>query len=235
MRFLLLLIIPMLYNSPLFGQLEASIVEEFRTLSAGSQSAFVMSLPTGDSKFVKKAWANYSKKKFKKKAKYEKGQDRMFTDDARIKDMSTNTVDLYVRTVIISEDSLEFVFWCDLGAVYLSTKEYPKRANLAREYMQDFANVIFLDLLKLREKAEKSALKLQGREAKKQEKAIAKLAKQVEKYKEEIAKIEIKIAEIEEDKGKEEDVLLEQQAVIEQQKDKIKETQEAIRIQKNKT
>ncbi|WCL82759.1 hypothetical protein PPO43_06595 [Saprospira sp. CCB-QB6] len=235
MRSLLLLIFPLLYIVPLFGQLEASINEEFRTLSEGSQSAFVMSLPTGDSKFVKKAWANYSKKKFKQKAKYEKGQDRMFTDDARIKDMSTNTVDLYVRTVIVSEDSLEFVFWCDLGAVYLSSKEYPKRANLAREYMQDFASVIFLDLLKAREKAEKAALKLQEKEAKKQEKAIVKLAKQIEKYREEIAKIEVRIGEVEEDKGKEEEVLLEQRAAIELQEEKIKETQEAIQIQKKKT
>ncbi|EJF53463.1 hypothetical protein SapgrDRAFT_1759 [Saprospira grandis DSM 2844] len=234
MRSLYLLFICMLWAAATFGQLEAEIAEEFRTLSEGSQSAFVMSLPTGDSKLVKKAWAKYSKKKFKKKAKYEKGEDRMFTDDARIKDMSTNTVDLYVRTVIVGEDSLEFVLWCNLGAVYLSGKEYPDRANLARGYMQEFASLIFLDILKAREKEEKAVLKLQEKEAKKQEKAIAKLAKKIEKYQEEIAKIEAKIGEVEEEKGKEEEVLLEQKSNIEGQEEEIKLLQKAIQLQKKK-
>ncbi|AFC24494.1 hypothetical protein [Saprospira grandis] len=235
MRPLYLSFICMLWAVAAFGQLEASIVEEFRTLSEGSQSAFVMSLPTGDSKLVKKAWAKYSKKKFKKKAKYEKGEDRMFTDDARIKDMSTNTVDLYVRTVIVGEDSLEFVLWCNLGVVYLSAKEYPDRANLARGYMQEFASLIFLDILKAREKEEKAALKLQEKAAKKQEKAIAKLAKKIEKYQEEIAKIEAKIGEVEEEKGKEEEILLEQEEAIKAQKEQIKQSQQAIQLQKKKT
>ncbi|WBM75954.1 hypothetical protein [Saprospira grandis] len=235
MRSLYLLFIALLWSAAAFGQLEASIVDEFRTLSEGSQSAFVMTLPTGDSKLVKKAWAKYSKKKFKKKAKYEKGEDRMFTDDARIKDMSTNTVDLYVRTVIVGEDSLEFVLWCNLGAVYLSAKEYPDRANLARGYMQEFASLIFLDILKAREKEEKAALKLQEKEAKKQEKAIAKLAKKIEKYQEEIAKIEAKIGEVEEEKGKEEEILLEQEEAIKAQKEQIKQSQQAIQLQKRKT
>ncbi|BDS14243.1 hypothetical protein [Aureispira anguillae] len=215
----------------LFAQLpdfEFHVVEEGRSMSKGTANALVVSWPKASTKVLDKNWKQYAKK-FKGKLKYDSKQGEYFLDNAELKDMSENMVDVTAKITQKGEGA-ELVAWFNLGVTYLSSEEHAERFPAAEQFLKKFDLLVYAELMKEQLKEEQKKLKLMDKALKKIEKAKQKEEKAIEKQKKTIEKAEKAIDEaekiIEEQnaaKAKQETEMEYQNQLIEKINAKIKE------------
>lgn len=209
-----------------WAQIETPITEETKSNSKGSFNALVMELPGTSTKEVNKTWSKYMKQ-FKGKTKYDRKLNEYMTDDATIKDMSDNTVDVIAKIDASGEGSVISV-WFNLGVSYLSSNDHPERYPSAEKIVKGFANLVSSDMIEAELKDAEKRLKELEDLLKKQEKEEAQRKKDIESYKATIVKMEesIKTAEGDiEQSGKDQEnskiSIEEQQKIIEDIKKRL--------------
>ena len=171
----------------------AQISETTRSMSLGNNNGCSLLLKKTDKKEVVKSWGKFMKD-FKGKTKYDKKKDETITDDAEIKEMSSNTVDVYATFVDQGDDTEMFV-WFDLGGAFLSSSTHPERYPFAEKMINDFAMTVSTAMIEEELKENEKMLKnMEGdlKDAKKDQKNheddIAKFEKKIEEAKEGIKK-----------------------------------------------
>lgn len=194
---LTLLIIMMTIGASL-AQIKVEIKEETKSMSRASANALVMDLPGVSEKEAAKAWSKFSKG-FKGKTKYDRKVGEYFTDDATIKDMSDNTVDMVAKIIAKGEEGSEITVWFNLGASYLSSKDYADRYPAGEAIMKKFANEVSASMIEEELKLQEKILKDMEGDFKKLEKDKATREKDIETYKETIKKMEENIVTAEDD------------------------------------
>jgi hypothetical protein len=222
MKNLLLIVALVTFQTSLFAQLpdfDFKVKEETQSMSQGSANALVVSWPKASEKTVSKNWKNYAKK-FKGKVSYDRNQGEYFLDNAELKDMSENNVD--VRTKIIQKgEGVEMIVWFNLGVTYLSSKEHGERYPAAENFLRKFDLMIYAELMKEQLKVEEKKEKLMTKELKKTQKAQEKEKKKIEKQQKTIDKAQQAIDESEK-------VLDEQKTIEEKQASEIEEQNQLI-------
>jgi len=194
MKNLLLIVALIVCQTGLFAQLpdfEFKVTESTQSMSEGSANAFVVSFPKASEKTVAKNWKTYAKK-FKGKLSYDKNQGEYFLDNAELKEMSENNVD--VRAKIIQKgEGVELVVWFNLGVTYLSSSEHAERYPSAETFLHKFDLMIYGELMKEQLKEEEKAMKLMGKELrrlkkrkKKNKKPLIKSKKRLKKHKKQL-------------------------------------------------
>jgi len=176
------------------GDLVLVVGQEMRTMSAGNENALTVVLPKTNKKVVEKAWEKYIKKNFKAKAKRDKKSGEMFADNATIKGVSDNTVDVYAKVTEMGGDT-ELSVWYNLGGAYLSSANHPQRYPAAEKMVLDFSASVSKALVEEELKMEKGKVKglqkeLKGfeKDQKKAEDEIAKAEKKIKEMREKIEK-----------------------------------------------
>ncbi len=164
----------------------AQIEEGSASMSKGSENAFTLELRQTEEKEVTKAWEKYIKG-FKGKVKRDKKSGEIFADDCQVKDMSSNTVDIYSRLRQSGENTVLTV-WYDLGGAYLSSGMHGDKIPVVEKMLKEFA--VSVDKASVEED-----LKVQEKILKDLEKDLKGLEKDKEKSENEIAKCEKKILE----------------------------------------
>lgn len=215
MKNLLLLVALMVVQTSLLAQLpefEFKVVEETRSMSQGSANALVVNWPKASAKTVSKNWKSYAKK-FKGKLKYDGKQGEYFVDNAELKEMSENFVDIRAK-VNQKGEGVELVVWFNLGVTYLASKDHPERYPAAEKFLRKFDLMVYAELMKEQLKIEEKKLKLMNKELKKIERAQDKEKKKIDKQKKIIEKAEKAIDDSEK-------VIEEQDAVKEKQATEI--------------
>lgn len=207
---------------------DLKIVEEGRSMSKGTHNALVVFWPKASAKQIQKVWSSYGKK-FKGKLKLDKKLGESFVDDAELKDMSDNTVDITAKFNEQGEAGTEVSFWFNLGVTYLSSEEEPKRYPAAEKFIRDFDLQVFAALAKQQLKDEQKKLKAMEKIMKalqkvraKEDKLIAKQEKIIAKAEEAINESETKIDENEKEKEKQQEDIDKQKEVIDVIKAKLK-------------
>jgi len=210
-----------------WGQIESNVKEETKANSKSSANALVMELPGTTDKAVKKAWGKFIKK-YKGKTKYDRKINEYQSDDATIKDMSDNTVDIFAKVEPMGTDGTVITVWFNLGATYLSSKDYPERYPAAEKILKDFANSVSADMIEEELDAAKKLLKELEDQLKKLEKDMASRIKDIETYKATIAKMEENIntaeGDIKTNEGDQETTTL----TIEEQKKIVEDIQKRL-------
>lgn len=203
--------------STVFGQSK----EGLRMMSEGNQNSFTTSFETGSAKDMSDLWAKYMKK-YKGKTKKIKKSDEYFTNDAMIKDMSSNTVDVY-STFIQNGDYVDMVVWMDLGGAYLNSEDHPDAMPTFKKMMDEFGVMVKKVSIEDQLKDEENILKKMNNE-------MDGLVKDKENLESDIAKYEKKIEEakqkIEENKIAQErksEEITGQQGVVEKVKTALNE------------
>jgi DNA repair exonuclease SbcCD ATPase subunit len=217
------------------AQSDPKISEQIRSNSKGSFNALVMELP-GKLKsldLVEKEWKSYIKK-YKGKVSYSKKTDEIFSDDAKIKDMSENTVDIICKIVPKNADNFEVVVWYNLGVVYLSSKEFSQGIAAAEVIMKDFSKIVFLNLYKEKLKAEEAVLKGLNKELDKTQKEAKTYERNVKDFESEIVKIQKKIAETKETLNSNKEKQNREKAEISKQEKIIEATKKDVEAAKRK-
>ncbi|MCH2022311.1 MAG: hypothetical protein MK207_07480 [Saprospiraceae bacterium] len=216
------------YSSICLGQIKSTIKEETKTNSKGSFNALVMELPGTTGKEVNKAWTKFMKK-YKGKTKFERKMNEYTTDDATIKGMSDNTVDIIAKVEEKGAEGTAISVWFNLGVSYLSSKEFSDRYPAAEKILKAFANQVSANMIE-------EELKLAEKELKELEDLLKKLEKDkvqrnrdIENYKSTILKMENSIIKAEDDiknNEKEQDKtsidISEQEKVVEDIKSRLK-------------
>lgn len=180
------------------AQIKVEIKEETKSMSRASANALVMELPGVSAKEAAKAWSKFSKG-FKGKTKYERKTDEYFTDNATVKDMSDNTVDMIAKVTPKGDEGCELTVWFNLGASYLSSKDYADRYPAGEAVMKSFANEVSASMIEEELKLQEKVLKEMEADLKKLEKDKLTREKDIETYKETIKKMEENIVTAEDD------------------------------------
>lgn len=218
MKNLLLFVALIAFQTSLFGQLpefEFKVTEETRSMSQGSANALVVNWAKASEKTVSKNWKSYAKK-FKGKLSYDRKQGEYFLDNAELKEMSENNVD--VRAKISQKgDGVELVVWYNLGVTYLSSKDHAERYPAAEKMLRKFDLMIYAELMKEQLKVEEKKKKLMAKELKKIERAQQKEKKKIDKQKKTIEKAQKAIDESEKTMEEQEVVKEKQASEIEYQ------------------
>lgn len=224
----LLTVFLLVFSSSLFAQIELKVQEGTRSTSEGAANALILQLPNTSYKQVNKLWGKYIKD-YKGKTKYDRKTNEYFTDDAEVKDMSNNTVDITAKVNDKGEQGTELVVWFNLGVTYLSATEYPERYAIGEKIVRDFGLLVSADLIEEQLKIEEKKLVDYNEELKKLAQKKTAEDNNIKKQKENIAKAEESIKTSENviaENAKEQDVqkttIKEQEVLIEDIKRKLK-------------
>ena len=178
--------------------LSAQVKEGKAAMSQGSQSALYVKLENVQAKDVESEWIKYARN-FNGKTSKVKKTDEYMTDDATIKDMSENTVDIYALAKQEGPD-VQFFLWFDLGGAYLDARLHSGKIGEGRKILEDFARTVRVDQMEALIKEQEGVVKKMEKELadfekdqKDAEKAIADLEKKIE---ESVKNQEAKRAEI---------------------------------------
>lgn len=176
--------------SHLSAQEQFQVKEAPQTMSEGVNNSLVIDLWNMDERTAVKEWKRFMKKEYRARTKREKKMKHWFTDDAKIKTISNNTVDIYAWFEENKKsDVTTATFWFNLGGAYVSSQLNPAQYGAAVKVLLDFKNSLNLveaeDELALQEKALKSL-----------EDDLKKLQKENEDYHDKIKDAEKLIAEM---------------------------------------
>lgn len=118
------------------------LVEVSADFDNGRSNAIETTISKSDTKTVEKEWSKLMKD-YNAKVSSKK---EIFADDALIKTISDNTIDVYaiVKQERKSED-VQLVVAFDLGGAYLSSSQHPAQYDAAVKIIQDFAVKIITD------------------------------------------------------------------------------------------
>ncbi len=227
MKTLMITLFVLMTSTISWGQIESTIKEETKANSKGSFNALVMDLPGTTEKNVVKAWSKFMKK-FKGKTKFDRKTNETTCDDATIKDMSDNTVDIIAKVEARGTDGTAITVWFNLGASYLSSKDYSDRYPAGEKMLKDFANAVSADMIEEELKAAEKLLKELEDKLKKLEKDQAQRKKDIEDYKATIVKMEENIKTAEEDIKTNEKDQEETTLTIEEQKKVVEDIQKRL-------
>ncbi|MBI5218798.1 MAG: hypothetical protein HY958_07705 [Bacteroidia bacterium] len=194
--------------SPLFAQSKIEVKEQTEDIGGASHNALVVKIFQCKEEDVMKEWKSIMKG-YDAKISWKK---EMFADNASIKDVSDNTVDVHSKAEATPEGDINFIAGFDLGGAYLSSTQHPKEFKAAKRIVADFAKDLsekgFKQRIKLEEKA-LGALTLQKDFTIKENEN---LQRDIENFKEKVAKAEEKI------KANTEALKLKEQEITGQQK-----------------
>jgi hypothetical protein len=222
----------MAYNTA-FAQtdFEFKVLEENRSMSKGNANALIINLPNTSYKQVNKLWNKYIKN-FKGKLKYNRKIDEYFSDNAEVKDMSENAVDIISKVYDNGAEGTTVAIWFNLGVTYLSAEKYPERYPSGEKILKDFSLLVSADMIAAQLKEEEKRLENMNDTLKSLEKAKVQSEANITKQKEIITKAEASIVKSEKDiegnldnQGKQKLNIKEQEKVIETIKRKLKTIQ----------
>lgn len=162
----------------------AQVREGSASMSKGSENAFSLELRSTNQKDVEKAWEKYIKG-YKGKVKKDKKSGELFSDDSQIKDLSSNTVDVYA-TIVPSGDNTILTVWYDMGGAFLNSEMHGDKVPLAEKMLNDFALSVSTAQVEEQLKEEEKILKDLEKDQKGLEKDKSSLEDDIKKFEQKI-------------------------------------------------
>lgn len=162
----------------------AQITEGAVSMSKGSQNAFSLELGKTVEKEVQKSWEKYIKG-FKGKVKKDKKSGQTIADDSQIKDLSTNTVDVY-STIKQSGENTILTVWFDLGGAYLNSSMHGDKIPVVEKMLNGFALSVSKALIEEDLKEQQKVLKNFEKDQKGLEKDKESLENDIKKFEQKI-------------------------------------------------
>ncbi|MGK0366214.1 MAG: hypothetical protein ACI85O_003287 [Saprospiraceae bacterium] len=124
---LLLLSFAFFMANSLNAQVIPAIDKSAKVMSMGAKSAFTVVYEGTDEKTVESQWGKIMKS-YKGKVNKNKAKE-LFSDDVQLKDLSTNTVDVYATvSKDKSSDNTILSVWFDLGGAFLNEIDHPSQS-----------------------------------------------------------------------------------------------------------
>lgn len=189
MKKIIILFFATILPSILFAQSKIEIKEQTDDIGGSNHNALVVKIFQCKDELVLKEWKSMMKD-FDAKISQKK---ELFADNALIKDMSENTVDVYAKTEMTADGDVIFSVGFDLGGAYMSSSQHPKEFKAAKKIIIEFAKDLSEKGFKERVKLEEKNLITLTKQKEFMNKENETLQKDIEIYKDKIARSEEKI------------------------------------------
>lgn len=167
-----------------------SVNESKESIGGGSNNALVVSIYEADAAEVEKEWKSLMKDKEAKVS----SKDGVFADNAMIKTMGNNPIDIYAKVVKVKDNEVKLIVGYDLGGAYLSSGKHPEQYKEAKKMMYDFAVKMTKEGIAGQLKAAQKAHEKLTDQQEDLEKEQKSLEKDIEDYKAKIKQAEDNIA-----------------------------------------
>lgn len=189
-----------------------NIMEEEKSMSKGFNNGFTIRLIGSTSKMAEDVWKGYVKN-YGGKTKKDRKLGEFFTDDAKIRDISDNTVDVYASFSNADTFTVANV-WFDLGGAYLSTEAHSEQSPGAEAFIKAYAFEVGKEVAKEDLKAQEKYMKELQKDLKDLEKDNEGYHKKIEEAKKLIAEMEKNIeVNLENQETKKEEIKVQQDVV----------------------
>lgn len=192
-----------------WGQ-KISVHEQNEDLGKGKNNALVVTIYGADPGDVEKDWKSMMKDY---NAKVSTSKGIMFADNALIKDMGNNTIDIYTR-FDEKKDEIDMVVSFDLGGAYMSSSQHPDKYKIAEKIMHDFAVKETAAALADKQKVQQKALDKLNSQEKDLEKDNKNLNSDIEDHQNRIKKDQDNIVKNKDDQAKKQTEISNQQKVV---------------------
>jgi hypothetical protein len=201
---------------------EQTVVREsMQMMGESSQNALTMAIPNVSDKKCEEVWKEFSKD-FSGKTRKDKKTDMYLSDDASIRKMSSNTVDVYAK-FNESGNGTTVTVWFDLGGAFLSSEQHETAYQEANELMLDFAKAVGKSLAEDNVKEQEKVLKALEKDLDKLGKDNENYHKKIEEAKKLITEMEQNIEQNVKDQEKKQEEIKAQGTVLETAKSKVKD------------
>lgn len=198
-----------LCSTSLFAQ-KVKVSESNEKVGDGSHNALVVTIYEASPEVIEKEWKSLMKD-YDAKVSTSNG---VFADNAMIKQMGPNTIDVYARTEKGKDNEVKLIVAFDLGGAYLSSSQHSQQYGVAKDIIEKFAKKMTKESIEGQLKAETKILnKLQS-----QDKDLTSdqegLKKDIEDWKARIKKAEEEIVAKKAEQEKKKVEIVNQQKVV---------------------
>ena len=169
----------------------AQVIEDERSMSLGSNTAYIIDIPNTNEKFVVSIWKSYLKS-FGGKSKKKRGTEEILTESAKIS--ALGKVNLYA-IFEQSGDDVSLSMWVDMGDEFLSKKSKNNQTQGAKDFLEDFSNEVRREIIRLQLKEEGDLLKKFETSMKRLERDSMRFGREIDLAEEKILKNQTKIEE----------------------------------------
>lgn len=143
----------------LHAQSDYEIREGMLSMSRGVKNSFTLVIPNATASLAEDAWKKYMRD-FKGRTKLNKKSNEWLTDDAELKAVSENTIDIYTKfNENLGAHLTDVVFWFDLGGAYLSSEVHPDKYEFAKQFMNKYGDLATKLIIEEELKAQEKRLK----------------------------------------------------------------------------
>lgn len=118
---------------------QSQVTENVRTMSKGNENALSIFIESVNKSQVVDTWNKTMKRYSKSRTELSAANNELFTDNAEIKDLSENPIDIYATTIEKSSGGVELIVWFYLGGAYMSSAKHPEQFLAAKKFLIDFA------------------------------------------------------------------------------------------------
>ncbi|MEI7596047.1 MAG: hypothetical protein WCK02_09885 [Bacteroidota bacterium] len=170
------------------------VTDERTDINGAKQDVLYVLIPEADKDLVEKEWRRLMKS-FDAKVSSKK---EIFADNALIKSMSVNTVDVYA-VIEETKEGVKLYVGYDLGGIFLNKKMHSSEYSVAEKMIEDFAKNVAIAALE--EKISDEEKKLRNVNGKQSDlvKDKDRLKSNIEKWKNDISDAESKIIQNDKD------------------------------------
>ncbi len=212
-------------SAALTAQGKIEIIEGAKVMKKGTENAFTVLLQNTKVGDIEERWAKFMKN-YDAKGKKKRKQREVFSDNAKIKGMSDNTVDVYAYVQKVGERDSELSIWYDLGGAYLSSAQHPDRIVAAETMINRFARSVMKTQIEELLKIQKKDLKELNKDLDGMKKDKSKLEDDIKNYEKKIEEAKQKIEENIKKQG-------EKEVEIKTQEEVVKGTEEILKTYNN--
>ncbi|GAB4297424.1 MAG: hypothetical protein Kow0068_21650 [Marinilabiliales bacterium] len=159
MKALIFIICFTLIGFYLNAQKEIKVKETNTNIGGATNNALLVTIFEASEDMVKDAW----KKQLKGYKAKVSDKKEIFADDALIKDISDNTIDIYSKTETDKDGNVLLYVAFDLGGAYISSSSHADKYKTAEKILREFALNISKEAVNEQIKnAEKELKKMEG-------------------------------------------------------------------------
>lgn len=210
-KLLLLLVLPLVAINVNAQKIKIDVNEKSEKIGDGSHNAMVVIIYDATKDDIEKEW----KSKMKDYNAKVSTKGDIFADNALIKEISDNTVDVYARVEKGSNDNeWKFIVGFQMGEDWLSSSKYPAQYKAAEKIVKDFATKMTKDAMGDKVKTAEKALNKVKDEKSDLEKKNKDLHDDISNYQDKIKKAEDDIKSNEDEQKKKQAEVDAQQKVL---------------------
>jgi hypothetical protein len=198
---------------------KTKVTEEKEQIGGGKNNALIVTIIEASADDIEKEFKSLLKDYDAKVSSKDGG---LFADNALIKEMGNNPIDIYAKVVKVKDGEHKLIVAFDLGGAFLNSSEHSDKYKVAKQILTKFAIKMQTEAINEQLKqSEKALAKLQD-EQKDLEKKNQKMKDDIKEYQEKIKKNEEEIKKNEEDQAKKKNELESQIKTVNSVKDKLK-------------